>query len=373
MLHLHPRLFVARPYLPPRQEFDKYLDEIWDNRILTNYGLLHERFRAELSQFFDGANVTLTANGHLALDIALHVLDAKGEVITTPFTFASTTHVLTWNGLTPVFCDIKENDLTLDPDKIEALITEKTSAIMPVHVYGHFCDAEKIDAIAEKHGLRVIYDAAHAFGVRVDGKSIASFGDVSMFSFHATKLFHTIEGGALVYKNSDLCDLYEASENFGFCKGEHVYIGTNAKMNEFQAAMGLAVLPEFDTLIKERKELTARYTEHLSDIKGVRCLANENPRVTHNYAYMPILINANSFGRTRDNLFQELAKHNINCRKYFYPLISDYKAYHGQFDSGLTPIAAKAADEVLCLPIYNGLSINDADRVCNIIRGLYNG
>ena len=312
--------------------------------------------------------MTLTTNGHLGLDIALHVLDIKGEVITTPFSFASTTHALTWLGITPVFCDVKESDLTIDPDRIEELITEKTTAILPVHVYGHICDVVRIDEIAKKHGIKVIYDAAHAFGVRKDGKSITAFGDVSMFSFHATKLFHTIEGGALVYRNTELQRIFEASKNFGIWDYSYDYLGTNAKMNEFQAAMGLCILPELKLLIEERKQIALRYVENLSTLMGIRCLVEtDNQSIEHNYAYMPIMVDSNAFGCTSDQLFETLQKQQINCRRYFYPLISDYACYNGRFSGKTTPIAAKAAEQVLCLPIFNGMKSQDVERVCNAI------
>ena len=367
-MHSNDALFVTKPYLPPREKFDKYLDEIWEINQLTNHGPLHNRLQEELSGLFGGSYVTLTANGHLGLDIALHVLDITGEVITTPFSFASTTHALTWLGITPVFCDVKESDLTIDPNSIEELITERTSAILPVHVYGHLCDLERIDEIAKKYGLKVIYDAAHAFGVRIDGKNIAAYGDVSMFSFHATKLFHTIEGGALVYRDTALQRAFEAGKNFGIWDGIYDYIGTNAKMNEFEAAMGLCILPKLDELIGERKLITLQYTERLSGMKGIRCLTVlDDPRVEHNYAYMPILVDAEILGITRDELFDALQKKQINCRRYFYPLIADYACYKGRFSGMPTPVAARAAEQVLCLPIFNGMDSQDVGRVCETI------
>ena len=364
-------LFVTRPYLPPRKQFNQYLDEIWNKDQLTNNGALHNQLQTELSRLFDGNSVTLVVNGHLGLDLTLHVLGVKGEVITTAFSFASTTHALTWREITPVFCDVRGSDLTIDPDKIEALITERTTAILPVHVYGYPCDVCRIDGIARKHNLSVIYDAAHAFGVRLDGKSIAGYGDVSMFSFHATKLFHTIEGGALVYEDASLQQAFEACKNFGICDGAYEYTGTNAKMNEFQAAMGLCILPQLEKLIEERKQIVRRYLEHLSEINGIRCLSEmENPHITYNYAYMPILVDANAFGHTRDELFTMLKTQQIYCRRYFYPLISDYSCYAGCFNKTPTPVAAMATEQVLCLPIFNGMEPQDIDRVCTAIMAL---
>ena len=361
-------LYVTRPYLPQREQFDKYLDEIWDSYQLTNHGPLHNRLQADLSKMFDGNCVTLVANGHLGLDVALHVMDVAGEVITTPFSFASTTHALTWIGLSPVFCDVKDSDLTIDPDKIEALITERTTAILPVHVYGHLCDMERIDEIARKHGLKVIYDAAHAFGVRLDGKSIAAFGDVSMFSFHATKLFHTVDGGALVYTNTDIQRKFDVGTNFGIWDYAYDYIGTNAKMNEFQAAMGLCVLPHLKTLIEERKLINKRYIDNLSAVNGIKIMSHvDTPRVEHNFAYMPILVDEESFRHTADDMLIILQKQQINCRRYFHPLISDYACYKGRFSDVPTPVARRVADQILCLPIFNGMRLQDVDRVCEAI------
>lgn len=373
--HMEKEIFVTRPYLPPKNEYDKYLEKIWQTHYLTNNGPLHSEFMDSLKSYLNIDNVTLTTNGHLALETAIKGLGISGEVITTPFTFVSTTHALTMHNITPVFCDINPSDLTMDADKIEALITEKTTAIMPVHVYGHICDVEKIQQIASTHGLKVIYDAAHAFGVNYKGASVASYGDVSMFSFHATKLFHTIEGGALIYKNSEYTQPFNAYKNFGFHgEAQVTSVGGNAKMNEFQAAMGLTNLLHVEELIAERKEITLRYRENLGHLGGIRFFEPENnPHVRHNYAYMPILIDAGSFGMRRDGVYEELKNHGIYSRRYFCPIVSDFKCYSGTYHSEDTPIARAAGKDILCLPIYNGLEIRDVDRICSILCGMQKG
>jgi len=366
------RINVTRSYLPDKDLFIRYIDRIWESHYLTNQGPLHEEFASKLSDILGHINVTLTTNGHLSLDIAVKGLNLSGEIITTPFTFVSTTHAITSNGITPVFCDINKSDLTINADLIESLITEKTTAIMPVHVYGHLCDIEKIDNIAKKYSLKVIYDAAHAFGIEKDSLSISQFGDVSMFSFHATKLFHSIEGGALLYRDKNLESVFNAYKNFGLENEETVeYIGGNAKMNEFQAAMGLSILPHIQQIIEERKVITMRYREKLSDISGIHYFTPDaNPSILHNYAYMPILVDNEYFGFTRDYLFEDLKKHDIYTRRYFYPLTSDFACYR-EISSGTNlSVARKAASQVLCLPIFNGLEISMVDRICSLIRNV---
>jgi dTDP-4-amino-4,6-dideoxygalactose transaminase len=377
MPHYLPYIFVTRPYLPDRTEFNRYLDKIWEVDILTNQGPLHQEFERKLSEIIGDGYVTLTVNGHMALDIAIKALCINGdrerkrrEVITTPFTFASTVHALIMNDLQPVFCDICASDLTIDAEKIEDLITPETTAIMPVHVYGHPCDMERIQKIADKHDLKVIYDAAHAFYETVSGVNIGLFGDASIFSFHATKLFHSIEGGAVVYRSKGQKRLLDAYKNFGIESEEEInFVGENAKMNEFQAAMGLTVLPHLHELIDERKSITEKYHENLSCLNGVRLLSDvRKPNVRYNYAYMPVLIDEREFGISRDCLCEFLKKQNIFTRKYFYPLVSDYKCYAGRFDSSKTPIAAGVAKRVLCLPIYVGLELRQVDMICDLIE-----
>lgn len=364
------KIFVTRPYLPPRDEFDAYLDEIWENRWLTNQGPLHERFISALKTYLQVDNVTPTVNGHMALEIALRALGITGEVITTPFTFASTPHALSLCGIRPVFCDIRASDFTIDPEQIEPLITENTTAILPVHVYGHLCDTEKIDNIARKYNLKVIYDAAHAFGVRKGGVSAGLFGDVSMFSFHATKLFNSIEGGALVYRDAQYEPLFNSYKNFGIKDEESIpFIGGNAKMNEFQAAMGLAILPHMPDIIAQRQEYTFRYRELLSDIPGIHFFMPETQNDTeYNYAYFPIVVDAEKFGLTRDALHIVLQKYNIYARKYFYPIASDYQCYRHTMRDAQLPIALRAGKRVMTLPLYTDMGIDTVQYVCKCIK-----
>lgn len=363
-------ILVTRPFLPPKEEFQRYLDSIWENQWLTNQGPLHEQFVAQLKEYLQAPCVTPTVNGHLALEIALQGLGIHGEVITTPFTFASTTHALSLCGIKPVFCDIREDDFTMDPDKIEALITENTTAIMPVHVYGHMCDTKKIEAIAKKYNLKVIYDAAHAFGVRKNGRSAGLFGDVSMFSFHATKLFNTIEGGALVYSEESYERLFNAYKNFGIENEESVpYIGGNAKMNEFQAAMGLANLPYLDEIMEDRKRSTQRYRELLQDVPGIKFFTPDaDPEVEYNYAYMPIVVDAEKFGMTRDALNLALKEDHIFTRKYFYPIVTEYQCYKDFMKDAHVPVAERAGKRVMTLPLYYKMGEETVDYVCACIK-----
>ena len=303
----------------------------------------------------------------MALELALRVLKVKGEVITTPFTFASTTQAIADVGLTPVFCDINETDYTMDVDKIEDLITEKTEAIVPVHVYGNICDYKKIEEIAEKHHLKVIYDAAHAFGETIDGKNVANLGDVSMFSFHATKVFNTVEGGGLTFADDALCKEFAAIRQFGmYGKEDAEMLGTNAKMTEFHAAMGLCNLRHVLEEINKRKMAYERYIERLTGVEGIYiCPQKEN--VSYNYAYFPVRFNEEIFGKSRDQMANELIQNGIVPRKYFYPLTSDFTIIKEKFVVQDTPIAGKIADEILTLPLYAGLSEEEVDRICDIV------
>lgn len=361
-------ILITKPTLPPLEEYKKEMSEIWESAWLTNDGYFYGEFKNKLKQYLKVENIELFVNGHLALDIAIKALELKGEVITTPFTFASTTHAMVTNGLKPVFCDINENDFTIDVNKIEELITDKTSAIIPVHVYGNPCNVQKIDEIASKYDLKVIYDAAHCFGVELKGKSIADFGDISMFSFHSTKAFHSIEGGMLSFKNKDLIKKLYLLKNFGISGPESVeLVGMNAKMNEFQALMGYLNLKYIDDNIEKRKKLVYKYRELLKEVDGIRYL-EDIEGVKHNYSYFPIVIDKNIFGKTRDELHEKLKEYNIFTRKYFYPLITDFECYKYEYNSENTPIAKYIANRVLTLPLYSDLEIESLEKICNIIE-----
>lgn len=358
---------VVRASLPPFEEYVEEISDIWESRWLTHTGPKHQQLEKDLESFLDTPNVELFSNGHMALELALRVLKVKGEVITTPFTFASTTQAIADVGLTPVFCDINETDYTMDVDKIEDLITEKTEAIVPVHVYGNICDYKKIEEIAEKHHLKVIYDAAHAFGETIDGKNAANLGDVSMFSFHATKVFNTVEGGGLTFADDALCKEFAAIRQFGmYGKEDAEMLGTNAKMTEFHAAMGLCNLRHVLEEIDKRKMAYERYIERLTGVEGIYiCPQKEN--VSYNYAYFPVRFNEEIFGKSRDQMANELIQNGIVPRKYFYPLTSDFTIIKEKFVVQDTPIAGKIADEILTLPLYAGLSEEEVDRICDIV------
>ncbi|MEA5136749.1 MAG: DegT/DnrJ/EryC1/StrS family aminotransferase [Candidatus Fimivivens sp.] len=365
---MNEKIFVTQPFFPDRKLFDSYVDRIWEGKWLTNNGPLAMEFENKLIDYLQTKNVTLTVNGHLALEIAVRALDLTGEVITTPFTFASTTHSITSAGLTPVFCDIDPETLTIDVTKIETLITDKTSAIAPVHVYGHPCNVREIERIAKKYNLKVIYDAAHAFGVKLEEtKGICEFGDISMLSFHATKLFNTIEGGALAY-NGNYKRKLDLFKNFGIENEDTVScIGLNAKMNEFQAAMGLSNIGYIDDIICRRKVLTGHYRTRLDEIPGIRYFVPEKTEgVKYNYSYMPVCINPVEYGMDRNALYLKLKEQDIFARKYFYPITSEFDCYkHLPSD---VPEAKKASESVLCLPIYYDLTIEQIDRICDIIK-----
>ena len=358
------KIFVTKATLPPKEEFLQYVDKIWNSAWLTNMGDVHNQLEKRLSEFMDGMEVVLTVNGHLALELALQSLKIEGEVITTPFTFASTTHAIVRNGLKPVFCDIKKDDFTIDPEKIEKLINKNTKAIMPVHVYGNICDVEAIESIAKKYGLYVIYDAAHTFGERYKGKSVADFGNMSVFSFHATKVFNTIEGGAIALRDKNIRKSLDFLKNFGIADKENVpYVGSNAKMNEFAAAMGLCNMRHLREYIEKRRNISEIYTERLSDLKGIR-LNKYNNDTVYNYAYFPIVVE----NENRDELYESLARENIFARKYFYPCTNAYECYSKSFDANDTPIASDISKKVLTLPIYPDLEATDVERICDIIR-----
>ena len=359
---------VTRSSMPPMEEYIEEIKDLWDTHRLTNMGVKHRTLQKMLEEYLDCPHVTLFVNGHLALENAVAAFEfpEDSEVITTPFTFASTTHAIVRNRLKPVFCDIREDNYTIDASKIEALITDKTVAVVPVHVYGNICDIENIAKIAAKYDLRVIYDAAHSFGVRYKGVSPANFGDMSMFSFHATKVFNTIEGGAVCYAHADMAERLNDLKNFGIHGPESVpFIGGNAKMNEFQAAMGICNLRHLDEKIGKRKMVYERYIENLKGTTGIK-LPEIQKNIYPNYAYFPVVF---SGAFNRDGVYEKLKANEIIARKYFYPLTNDCECYRDldTADSSLTPVAKYVADRVLTLPIYSDLTIEDVDRISEIV------
>ena len=374
------RILVTRSSMPSFEEYAEEIKELFDTHWLTNMGPKHIQLEEDLSNYLgiDKENIALFVNGHQALECIIealglvNVVDENGEkrdeVITTPFTFASTTNAIVRKGLTPVYCDIKEDDYTIDETKIEELITDKTIAIIPVHVYGNICNTEAIEKIAKKHNLKVIYDAAHAFAVEKDGVSAAKYGDASMFSFHATKVFNTIEGGAVCFKDKALKQVLNNWKNFGIIGPEDVeYAGGNAKMNEFAAAMGICNLRHLDDEIAKRKAVAERYIANLKGIDGVKL--NDIPDdVKFNYAYFPVFFDKDVLGVSRDDIFEALEQNNIGARKYFYPLTNTYECYKDHYDKYPTPTALKISLGILTLPMYADLSLDDVDRICNVIK-----
>ena len=360
-------IMITRSSMPPMEEYIEKMKELWDSRYLTNSGKFHKEFEEALIKYLDVSNVSLFTNGHMGLELTLEAMNLSGEVITTPFTFASTTQAIVRNNLTPVFCDVKEDDYTIDESKIEALITDKTCAIVPVHVYGNVCNVYEIERIAKKHNLKVIYDAAHAFGIKVNGKSVLDFGDASMVSLHATKVFHAIEGGLVVLQDEDLKVKLDKIKNFGFLTEELVdEIGSHARMNEFQSIMGLCNLNHVSEEILKRKKLTERYRENLRGIEGIKVM-EEVEGVENNYTYFPVLIDEEKFGLNRDDVYDILLNNNIFSRRYFYKLTSDFECYENKFKKYETPIANKIAKSVLTLPLHGDLSIDDIDKVCDVL------
>jgi dTDP-4-amino-4,6-dideoxygalactose transaminase len=361
---------VTQPFLPPLDEFIPYLQQIWESKWLTNNGSMHQKLEQELADYLGVKYISLFSNGTLALISALQALNIQGEVITTPFSFVATTHSLWWNKITPVFVDIEPEYLNLDPTKIEAAITSRTTAIMPVHVYGNPCQVDEIQRIADKHGLKVIYDAAHAFGVKKDNVSILNSGDLSVLSFHATKVFSTIEGGAIICHSEEMKHHIDNLKNFGF-RGETVVEepGINAKLNEVQAAYGLLQLKYIDGFIVKRKKITELYQRLLKDVFGIHFISDMND-VTHCYSYFPILVVENEYGMSRDDLYERLKKYNIFTRRYFYPLISNFEPYHAlpSAEPDNLPIATIIAKQVLCLPIYVELSELEIKMIVDVIK-----
>lgn len=367
-------IYVTKPFLPPLEEFCQGLEEIWETRWLTNNGPILQRFTKELCNFFETDNICLFNNGTLALQIALQGMGISGEVITTPFTFVATTHSLFWNKIRPVFVDIEPEYYTLDPDKVEAAITPWTTAILAVHVYGHPCKLNKLADIARRHNLKLIYDAAHAFGVKVGNKPIADFGDLSMFSFHSTKLFHSIEGGMLIFREAGLKGLFDYLKNFGFKNEVEVVMpGTNAKMNEMQALMGIHVLKYLQEIIEKRARITDIYRKRLKEVPGIRLVPSLSSDISYNHAYMPIEVDELEFGMSRDALYEKLQEWNVYTRRYFYPLICDYPCYRSISVNGSLTVARRVADRILTLPIYDSLKLSDVETICEIIMSLQKG
>jgi dTDP-4-amino-4,6-dideoxygalactose transaminase len=362
-------IYVTQPFLPPLEEFQDYLKEIWDNKWLTNNGKYHQELEKALCEYLGVKYISLFTNGTLALITALQALKISGEVITTPYSFVATTHSLWWNNIKPVFVDIEKGTCNMNPDKIEAAITPQTTAILPVHVYGNPCPADRIQKIAETYNLKVIYDAAHAFGVKQNGNSILNFGDLSILSFHATKVFNTFEGGAIICHTPEMKQHIDDLKNFGFRDEVTVVTpGINAKMNEIQAAFGLLSLKYLDDAAKMRQQITINYREALNDIKGISFF-DDIKDVKHNYSYFPVLVNQLEYGMTRDMLYEKLKAKDIYARRYFYPLISDFSAYKTlpSANAANLPVATKIAQEVICLPIYPALTENEQQRVIECI------
>ena len=343
---------------------------IFESCTLTNMGPVYKKFQHMLIETLEVPYLSLFVNGHMALELAVQALDLcrdHGEVITTPFTFVSTTHSIVRNGLNPVFCDIKRSDFTIDPEKIESLITKNTVAIMPVHVYGNICEVEAIDDIARRHGIKVIYDGAHAFAEKYKGVGIGNFGDATMFSFHATKVFNSIEGGAISYRDEAYKKPLHELKNFGIHGPEHVYsIGGNAKLDEFRAAMGICNLRRLDHCMEKRKAVYEKYNSRLMGVKGLK-LCETNPNATKNYAYYPVVFEPEVFGKTRDEVHDILIEHDIHTRKYFYPAINELDVYRNVYNSTNTPIAHEISLNILTLPIYEDLALEDVDRICDLI------
>ena len=365
------KILVTSPLLPDLKEFNRYLEQIWESKWITNNGSFHQQLEKALAEYLDVEYISVFTNGTLPLITALQALGlTKGEVITTPYSFVATSHSIWWNQLTPVFVDIEEDTCGMDPAKIEAAITENTVAIMPVHCYGKPCKTKEIDAIAKKHGLKVIYDAAHAFGVRVNGESILNAGDISTLSFHATKVYNTIEGGALVCHSAEMKHQIDNLKNFGF-RGEVTVEapGINGKMDEVRAAYGLLNLKQVDAAIEARQKVANVYREALKDVKGIRFF-DDMVGVRHNYSYFPIFVDAEQYCLTRDELYEKMKAENVYGRRYFYPLITafdPYKDYPSAAPDNL-PVATKIADQVICLPMHHELSEENVKRIINSIQ-----
>ena len=362
-------IYITRPLLPDLNEFTHLLEEIWGSQWLTNNGPKHQQLEGEIRRVLQVPNVSLFNNGTIALIVAINSMRLFGEVITTPFTFSATTHVLTWNGIMPIFCDIDDKTMNIDADKIEQSITPRTTAILAVHVYGNPCDVVRIQEVADRYGLKVIYDAAHAFNTTINGAGIGSFGDISAFSFHATKLFHTAEGGALTFSDPNLKQRIDLLKNFGIKSEEEVMMpGINGKMNEIQAALGLINLKYIEAEREKRKAIVDTYNRCLGDIVGITI--SETPECIQNsYQYYVIRVDRQKYGISRDELYSRLKTYNVFSRRYFYPLCCDYACYNHLPSAapGGLPVARKVVNEVLCLPLYGNLSINSVEKICELV------
>ena len=361
------KIFVTRSSMPEFEEYVEEIKDMWTTHWLTNMGPKHKLFQEKLKEYLNVENIELLVNGHMALELTLQAMNLQGEVITTPFTFASTTHAIVRNGLEPVFCDIDPETFTIDVEKIEELITDRTCAIMPVHVYGNICNVEEIARIADKYELKIIYDAAHAFGETYHDVGVGNYGDASCFSFHATKVFNTIEGGAVCFKNQSLgAKLYEL-KNFGIHGPEEVSaVGANAKMNEFCAAMGICNLRHVEKEIDKRKNITLLYREYLEGVNGL-ILNKKQKGVKYNYAYFPIVIDERLFGASREEVADRLKQNDIVARKYFYPLTNQFECFHNKYKTFNTPVAMHISKRVLTLPLYADLSEENVKKICEII------
>jgi dTDP-4-amino-4,6-dideoxygalactose transaminase len=363
-------IYVTSPSLPPLEEFIPYLEKIWESKWLTNNGQFHQQFEAALAEYLGVKHLSFFTNGMIALQAGMQALRITGEVITTPFTFVATTHAIHLNNCTPVFCDIESDTFTLDPDKVESLVTSRTTAIMPVHVYGNPCQHEKLQAIAETYGLTLFYDAAHMFGVRKDGVSVVNWGDLSMLSFHATKVFNTFEGGALVTNDETMKKRIDFLKNFGIQDEVTVIApGSNGKVDELRSAFGLLQLKHVDSEISKRQKVADFYRKRLMDVHGIRIL-HDLPGVRHNYGYFPILVDAEAYGMTRDTLYDKFKANGIYTRRYFYPLCSTFPTYRCLPTAlpGSLPVAEKVAQEVLCLPIFADLDEERMLQIVDVIR-----
>ena len=360
---------VTSPLLPSLDDFMPYLQDIWNRKWLTNNGHYHQELEKALCEYLEVPYISLFTNGTLPLIVALQTLRITGEVITTPYSFVATTHSLWWNGIKPVFVDIDLDTCNIDPEKIEAAITPKTTAIMPVHVYGKPCNMERIQSIADKYGLKVIYDAAHAFGVKMNGKSVLNAGDMSTLSFHATKVYNTVEGGALICHDEKMKKRIDYLKNFGFAgETEIVAPGINGKMDEIRAAYGLLNLKQVDVAIEARRQVAIRYREALRKVSGINFM-EDMLGVSHNYSYFPIFVDARKYGMTRDELYFKMKEQDVLGRRYFYPLISEFSTYRGLESARPEnlPVAHKVADSVICLPMHHALSVDDVRRILEII------